>query len=701
MTNAPGALTELRLRLLENGHTPLPAIGKQVLLPEWSTRSINATDVRAWEAAHRGWRNTGIRGPALDVDIKDPEAAEAVRQEVSDWFGDRGVLLRRVGKAPKFLVPFRVKAPFGVINQGFEAPNGEPHLIQFLCAGQQFIAAGDHPETAAPYSWCGGRDLTNTPYSELPEIDEVEARELVTYLSDLLVEKFGYKLNTGPKPNGRAAGGHSPGDFQATDGRLDVDALLAAMPPSGAGADEAQPRVLLALAQQGFHPGDIVEKVVAATMDMAARNRLGWDREIELRCVHSRFRHSLKVLHDEYDPSTGVIPSWLHGDFHEAWAAALLAGKRPQLARNGAGWYVRALSGPGSVSAPGAPTRPTNGENGGAKKYRFPLIAFNDMRPGDEQSYLVEELFPTVGLALVYGAPKSGKSFWVFDVMMHVTLNWEYRDRIVQCGPVVYCAFEGAHGYRKRTEAFRRHHGLTDERPPMFVVPGRADLIKDHHALIADMRAQLADNGITQPPKAVVLDTLNKSLIGSESKDIDMANYIAAAEAIQKAFGGLVIIVHHHGIEESRPRGHTSLRGAVDVQIKITRDEQNNIIAVIEDMRDGPEGAQIASRLVVVEVGQEVTGKPKTSAAVEPADATLARRPLDLTPNQRTMLSLLEEAGPKGLTADGWNAKARTAGLAKHRHATLVDLRAALRRKNLAVERDGVWLVMSDRTRDL
>jgi AAA domain len=235
----------------------------------------------------------------------------------------------------------------------------------------------------------------------------------------------------------------------------------------------------------------------------------------------------------------------------------------------------------------------------------------------------------------------------------------------------------------------------------MFVVPGRADLIKDHHALIADMRAQLADNGITQPPKAVVLDTLNKSLIGSESKDIDMANYIAAAEAIQKAFGGLVIIVHHHGIEESRPRGHTSLRGAVDVQIKITRDEQNNIIAVIEDMRDGPEGAQIASRLVVVEVGQEVTGKPKTSAAVEPADATLARRPLDLTPNQRTMLSLLEEAGPKGLTADGWNAKARTAGLAKHRHATLVDLRAALRRKNLAVERDGVWLVMSDRIRDL
>jgi hypothetical protein len=195
---------------------------------------------------------------------------------------------------------------------------------------------------------------------------------------------------------------------------------------------------------------------------------------------------------------------------------------------------------------------------------------------------------------------------------------------------------------------------------------------------------------------------LNKSLIGSESKDVDMANYIAAAEAIQKAFGCLVIIVHHHGIEESRPRGHTSLRGAVDVQVKITRDEQNNIIAVIEDMRDGPEGAQIASRLVVVEVGQDAAGKPVTSAAVEPTDAVTAIPPrARLTPNQQTMLSLLEEAGPGGLATDDWNGKARAAGLAKHRHATLVDLRSALRRKNLVCERNGVWLVVSDRTRNL
>ena len=313
------------------------------------------------------------------------------------------------------------------------------------------------------------------------------------------------------------------------------------------------------------------------------------------------------------------------------------------------------------------------------------------MRPGTEPNYLVDELIPITGLVLIYGAPKSGKSFWTLDLMLHVALGWEYRERAVQQGTIVYCAFEGAHGYRKRCEAFRRHHCLTDEDPALYIVPGRADLIKDHAALISEMKDQLRD--VPGAVRCVVLDTLNKSLIGSESKDVDMANYIAAAEAIQKAFGCVVVIVHHHGIDESRPRGHTSLRGAVDAQIKVVRDEQNNIVAEIEDMRDGPEGALIASRLVVVDVGTDTAGKTLTSAAVEPADgAGAGQRKPRLTPNQQTMLSILEDA-PTGPTTDEWNDLARKEGLGAHRAATLHDLRKGLKAKGLIVQTKGRWFV--------
>jgi hypothetical protein len=89
----------------------------------------------------------------------------------------------------------------------------------------------------------------------------------------------------------------------------------------------------------------------------------------------------------------------------------------------------------------------------------------------------------------------------------------------VRQGAVIYCAFEGAHGFKGRVEAPRRHYGIPDgEDVPLYVMPGQADLIRDHKTLIADFRAQLADI----KPAAVVLDTLNRSLVGSENKDVDI-----------------------------------------------------------------------------------------------------------------------------------------------------------------------------------
>jgi hypothetical protein len=79
----------------------------------------------------------------------------------------------------------------------------------------------------------------------------------------------------------------------------------------------------------------------------------------------------------------------------------------------------------------------------------------------------------------------------------------------------------------------------------------------------------------------------------------------------------------------------------------VTRDEQNLIIVEIEDMRDGPEGAQLLSKLVVVDVGADNAGRPITSAVIEPVDPSTrsgGRKMPTLTANQRTMLSVLDAA---------------------------------------------------------
>ena len=89
---------------------------------------------------------------------------------------------------------------------------------------------------------------------------------------------------------------------------------------------------------------------------------------------------------------------------------------------------------------------------------RITLVPFDEIALGTERRYLVKGLIPVPGLSVIWGAPKSGKSFWVFDLVMHVALGWEYRGRRVHKGPVVYCCFEGQSGVKARVEAFRQRY---------------------------------------------------------------------------------------------------------------------------------------------------------------------------------------------------------------------------------------------------
>jgi hypothetical protein len=250
------------------------------------------------------------------------------------------------------------------------------------------------------------------------------------------------------------------------------------------------------------------------------------------------------------------------------------------------------------------------------------LVPFDAIKLGKDRTYLVKNLIPRVGLAVIWGPPKSGKSFLTFYIMMHVALGWEYRGRRVHKGPVVYCAFEGQSGIKARIEAFRQYHLAEDaEAVPLYVVPTIMELAKDHGELIKAIRAEAVD------PVAVVLDTLNRSLGGSENNDQDMGAYIKAADAIRATFNCAVIIVHHCGVTETRPRGHTSLTGAVDAQLAVKRAaDGGTVLMSVEWMKDASgEGETIASKLEVVEVGIDEDGDVISSCVVVESDQVPAK----------------------------------------------------------------------------
>jgi AAA domain len=187
----------------------------------------------------------------------------------------------------------------------------------------------------------------------------------------------------------------------------------------------------------------------------------------------------------------------------------------------------------------------------------------------------------------------------------------------------------------------------------------------------------------------VVIDTLNRSLAGSESDDKDMGAYVRAADAIREKFSCAVIIVHHCGVNVSRPRGHTSLTGAADMQISVKRDAAKNIIATVEYAKDGPEGAVIASKLEPVDLGRDQDGDPVTACVVMPV-ADGAAPAAAKTPSGRKeskVTRTFRDAFIEALDADGATIQVRGDG-PKVRAVDVQKVRAEFERRYVTGEAD-------------
>jgi hypothetical protein len=83
-----------------------------------------------------------------------------------------------------------------------------------------------------------------------------------------------------------------------------------------------------------------------------------------------------------------------------------------------------------------------------------------------------------------------------------------------------------------------------------------------------------------------------------------MGALIGNAKRIQEATGAAVLFVHHSGKDTSRgSRGHSSLKGAADLEIEVTQDEGGNRMLTLLKVKDGEDGAVFGFRLAPVDLG--------------------------------------------------------------------------------------------------
>ena len=156
---------------------------------------------------------------------------------------------------------------------------------------------------------------------------------------------------------------------------------------------------------------------------------------------------------------------------------------------------------------------------------------------------------------------------------------------------------------------------------PFYLSPTRLDLIREHQDLIVSIEAKLGPN---ENPILVVLDTLNRSLNGSESKDADMAAYIEPPTPS----ASISLPRHYRPPLRNRWRAtarpyelNRRSRGAVGRQTRQRQPDHHHGRAY----EGRPEGEVFVSTLAVVEVGTDDDGDKITSCVVKPSNKPPAR----------------------------------------------------------------------------
>jgi hypothetical protein len=242
---------------------------------------------------------------------------------------------------------------------------------------------------------------------------------------------------------------------------------------------------------------------------------------------------------------------------------------------------------------------------------------------------VVEGLLHAGSITLIYGPPKSGKSFLATD--MALTIPSEQEDwmghEIVKHGPMLYVACEGHAGFWKRLVAnAKKRNWDHDTFPPGFILAtGRPTLIRadgNGHTYAPDpssILTALADAKVHDlNPVAIVIDTVFRSFgVGNVNASPDMNVYLSCVAALTDT-GYAVALIHHEIKSGGTPAGSVSLIGGSDNIIHVWRENETSHRRFwqVEMAKDDAATEPRAFTLEVVPIGLDPDGRPASSCVV-------------------------------------------------------------------------------------
>lgn len=250
---------------------------------------------------------------------------------------------------------------------------------------------------------------------------------------------------------------------------------------------------------------------------------------------------------------------------------------------------------------------------------RFKLVRAGDIEATPPR-WVVRDVLEEYALALVFGDPGCGKSFWALDLALCITTGTPHHGHTVQQGPVIYIAGEGQNGIKRRLIAWSIARGIKHN-DALLLISLIPTALTDKDAMKAVLAAIDEATIIVGTPRAVIIDTLARNFgPGDESSTPDMGKAISAADTIRARYHTTILLVHHSGhADKTRARGAMALKAALDAEYRMDKDEAGIIRLEATKMKEAEHPAPMAFRLRPVDLDliDHDTGKVVTSAALE------------------------------------------------------------------------------------
>ncbi len=541
-------LAELGYRIV-----PLPPGSKGPHRRNWQHLNADAAQVRKWYqngSADDGIGILAATAPAIDVDVMDPEIAQAMSDAIDAIFP--GVaLMTRTGMAPKFLIPFRADEPFRKLTSATYTDGTHDHKVEILADGQQWVAYHIHPVTGKPFAWFDGitdDGIRSVPLADLPVLDVAHAQAVIDAFEAIAADMVAKGLWQRKSPTKL-----EPAD---RPGRADADPFAAHAQPVGCDVP-----ALLARIPNADCDYDRWFQVMAAVHHETG----GEGREIAYQWSTQSAKHT-----DER--------------FDTCWGSLGRSGARPVTIRS----LLKEIT-------PKGPQRSTTG---------LSFVHGAKFSAASRVEWHIKHVLPKAALSILYGEPGAGKSFFALDMAMAIARGVEWRGHKVRQATVAYIAAEGVSGFGNRMQAYATHHALNLADIPLYV-HGGSFLLKDQVLGTAQALRELG-------AQVVVIDTLAAVSPGAnENTSEDMGLLIDAANQIIETTGAAVILIHHAN-KQGVLRGWSGLLAAADQTIRMDR-QGDARTAYLEKMKEGKDDGQYSYKLLPIHLYQDEDGDSVTS----------------------------------------------------------------------------------------